>query len=97
MAWRRVTMKEASNLPFEYDEALIDHGIENAVPALEAAGVFGPEKQKKRLISGVGFSVQYENGKPIYSSVNCLEYAPEELQARKETPTNIRTKKHGNY
>ena len=68
MAWKKITMEEAENIPFEYDEAFIDQGIEASMPALEAAGVFGPERQKQRLASGEGFSVSYKNGKPFYSS-----------------------------
>ena len=68
MAWKTVTMEEAENLPFEFDMNIIEQGIKDSIPAAEAAGIFGPERQKQRLASGVGYSVSYKNGKPIYSS-----------------------------
>ena len=70
MAWRNITIEEAKTLPFEYDESLIEQGIKDSIPAAEAAGVFGPERQKKRLASGIGYTVIYENGSPIYSSAS---------------------------
>ena len=70
MVWKRITMEEAENHPFDYDEALIEPGIKDSIPAAEAVGIFGPEKQKQRLDSGEGFSIRHENGKTIYISKN---------------------------
>jgi len=65
---RKVPISEVMDLPFECSDELIEQGIKDSIPASEAAGVFGPERQKQRLASGEGFYVSYKNGKPIYSS-----------------------------
>ena len=65
---RKVPISEVMDLPFECSDELIEQGVKNFRPVLEAMGCFGLEVQKQRLASGEGFYVSYENGKPIYSS-----------------------------
>ena len=64
---RKVPLSEVMDLPFDVSDELLEQGVKDFRPVMEAAGCFGPEKQQERLTSGKGFSVSYENGKPIYS------------------------------
>ena len=67
MAWKTITEKEANSLFFEFDEEAIERGIKDARYAMEAAGLMGPDKQKKALASGkVGLEIV--NGKLAFSS-----------------------------
>ena len=69
MAWKKLTEEELNTLEFDFDEDLIDRGLEAARPALEAAGCEGPEKQRTALASGkVGLEIQ--NNKLVFSSVS---------------------------
>ena len=67
MAWKRLTEEEQNTIQFDFDEEAIRRGVEASIPAAEAAGLFGPERQQQAIASGK-VNVTYQNGKPIYSS-----------------------------